>query len=275
MKLFRRLGFHTLFLTAIITLCHCLADTQVLAAATVERAREQFELSQDFYPSPTSNLPTIAADGLNILPNLIRNNITIANELGFSSVGEANPHPQPPDPNHAEVFPPPGLFLRGEDFPYLVFEIELRNLKNLGILPPGSGEGFLRSTTRLLVPITVGTEVKSSLTVRLITVNSGGREVKHFEVRRVGSKTLIQALTRERISLIKRLNHQVGTFLVQIPALNRDFLGYLNVNPADELGLHLIVLFRDQHYQEGKDLPARHILTVLAEEATNIDDNPQ
>jgi hypothetical protein len=258
--------FHILFLTAIISLSHCLSGTQVLAGP-VDDSRQAFGLTPDFtfaVNTDSEASASIAAKSLkNILPRLVRNN-TIATELGFDDMNELGQ-----SQNNASIFEqlPNGIHL-----PYLVFEIYLPNLQNLGIQPPGFGEDLLKPTGQLLVPISVHNKIKSSLSLRLFAVNLlNGQQKKKFEVRRWGSKTLIEALTEARV------RHQggMGTFLVQIPALNRDYLGYLDSTPAR--GLHLITLFEDQHFDAGKDLPAQKILKALVDEAktVTVDDGPR
>jgi hypothetical protein len=65
---------------------------------------------------------------------------------------------------------------------------------------------------------------------------------------------------------------------VQIPALNRDYLGYLNKKAADppsEKGLRLITLFVDQYFPAGRDMPAAKVLQMLVGEAKSLDGTPR
>jgi hypothetical protein len=199
------------------------------------------------------------ARGFNLLQSFIENNKELAQELGFQ-IGQ--------DKRVEDIIKDTKKLL---DNAFPVFEIHLDDLQNFS---PGSDpRHLLLFTNQLLFPIRDNQNVQSSLTIRFTLNKQSKMDDKQpgltWRPTRWGQKKLISLLTetqREQLATRK------PGFLVSIPSLNRDFLGY-----TDNLGIKLVPLTDDRllNLKQGKSVPAEKVLETLVEEARSLDDRPR
>lgn len=153
-----------------------------------------------------------------------------------------------------------------------VFEIHLDTLQ--GYSPATSTERLLLFTNQLLLPISAEKHgAKSSLTIRL-TLNKqekgkNNRPEITWTPTRWGQKNLIRILTAEQD--MDPVTRKPG-FLVSIPSLNRNFLGY-----KESKTIKFVPLDDDRllDLKRGESLLAEKVLEKLATEARRVDERPR
>jgi hypothetical protein len=188
--------------------------------------------------------------GLNIiLPKLLEGDEKHAQELGFQTGKDTI-----------------GIIKNSAAFP--VFEIHLNDL--LTFSPGKDVRQFLFYTSQLLLPIGVDNRVQSSLTIRFTLNESGGIEQKRvgrtWRPTRWGQPHLIHQLTTAQ----NQFANQKPGFLVSIPALNRNFLGY-----EENTVIKLVPLVRDRLFEKIESLSAEDAFGRLSAEAMSMDDAPR
>lgn len=194
------------------------------------------------------NAQRVANDSLRkILPDLLAGDEQHARQLGFgSNATEQNIELLP------KVFP--------------IYEVSLNKLR--AFEPSTNAQTLLTYTNQLLLPIGANKQVQSSVTVRSIPSGVGGMEqtakMEGWLPTRWGRPNLIRRLTKEQA----RLKSQ--GFLVSIPSLNRNFLGY-----EDNSAIQLIPLANDYLFEAGKSYLAHDVFKQLAQEAESMDGSPR
>ena len=195
-----------------------------------------------------------------VLPELIRSDDAFAARLGFT--------------NSNDVIP--GAHSVTLTIPYPVVIVDLDQLQGAQLTHPGIGAGIALiaqdtnwlirtnpdSSIRLapaqyLYPIQVDHKVASSV---MLAVDQN--ELPQWNIHRIGSSKLIRQ--------VYELQHPGGHFLVQVPALNRYYLGSI------AKGLHptftLTAIFDDPtiSMSRGDSLPALTVFKRLKLEAVRI-----
>lgn len=148
---------------------------------------------------------------------------------------------------------------------YPVFEIRLNDLRAFS---PGSDvEQLLFYTNQLLLSIGADKGTQTSLTIRFLHNEQDGTEQKPGTITwrptRWGRPNLIDHLTKAQH------NRPLG-FLVSIPSLNKNFLGY-----KDETVIKLVPLAKDHLLTEGQSYLAEDVFTWLSVEAKSVDNSPR
>lgn len=153
-----------------------------------------------------------------------------------------------------------------------VFEIHLDALQSYS--PGANTEHLLVFTNQLLLPISAETQrARSSLTIRLTLNKQDKVENSYPEITwiptRWGQKNLIRTLTEEQN--VAPATRKPG-FLVSIPSLNRNFLGY-----KENKTVKFVPLADDQllNLKKGESLLAEKVLEKIAEEARSVDERPR
>lgn len=142
-----------------------------------------------------------------------------------------------------------------------VFHIHLDALKNFQ--PDDNAGDLLVFTNRLLLPISLeDNQVQTSITIRL-TQNERDKSEVTWRPTRWGQKNLTRLLAEAQKHLPQ--TKQSG-FLVSVPALNRNFLGYL-----DNTAIKLVPLTTDQLFKQSEPVSVKDALGKLSEEAMNVD----
>jgi hypothetical protein len=178
-----------------------------------------------------------------VLPELVKTD-EIARELGFASIKDVIPE------FHEKA--------RASNVPFLVFDVNSETLRN----PAMNALDVPYFANQIMFPLTVNGETKSSITVRIA-------DPKRGRVTRWGSRKLI-------VELVKRRSEHAGkqSFLVRVPSLNRNYLGFIDGPPASRR-LRLVQLFRDQYFKAGETLPAAQVFARLSAEANRMSDAPR
>lgn len=163
-----------------------------------------------------------------------------------------------------------------EDIPnaFPVFEVRLNDLRTYS--PGRNLKTLLFYTNQLLLPLRADKQVQSSLTIRLALNRQDEVNQKRAEITwrptRWGQPNLIRQLTKVQAQLeTQNPNFKLG-FLVSIPSLNRNFLGY-----KDNVGIKFVPLVTNRHvkdpfFREGESLSAEEAFQRLSEEARSVDD---
>jgi hypothetical protein len=190
----------------------------------------------------------VADDSLRtILPDLLAEDKEHAQQLGF----EKNS-------------PRQDIALLPNVFP--IFEVGLNQLR--GFAPNTNSKTLLTYANQLLLPIGRNKQVQSSVTVRFIPSGSNGvdQQTKNdgWRPARWGRPHLIRRLTEEQAHL------KAQGFLVSIPSLNRNFLGY-----EDDSVVKLIPLANDYLFEAGESYLAHDVFKQLAQEAESMDGSPR
>ena len=158
------------------------------------------------------------------------------------------------------------------DYAFPVFEIHRNDLRTFS--PGTDAKQLLFYTNQLLWPIEAGNKrVQSSLTIRFISNEQGGIEQKTAKTTwsptRWGQRNLINQLATEQEKLDKQKKDFKG-FLVTIPSLNRNFLGYM-----DNTAIKFVPLVTDRLFKKGESLSAEYVFEMLSDEANSVDDSPR
>ena len=158
------------------------------------------------------------------------------------------------------------------DYAFPVFEIHRNDLRTFS--PGTDAKQLLLYTNQLLWPIKdADKEVQSSLTIRFISNEQGGIEQKTagttWRPIRWGQRNLIHQLATEQDRLDKQKKDFIG-FLAKVPALNRNFLGYM-----DNTAIKFVPLVTDRLFKKGESLSAEYVFEMLSDEANGVDDSPR
>ena len=156
-----------------------------------------------------------------------------------------------------------GAQLRAYAFP--IFEIHLNDLRAFS---SGSDvEQLLFYTDQLLFSIGVDKEAQTSFTIRFTHNEPDGTEPKGGTITwrptRWGRPNLIRQITDAQ----DKLATQKPGFLVSIPSLNRNFLGY-----KDNTVIKLVPLAKDHSLKAGESYLAKDVFAWLSVEAKSVDD---
>ena len=155
-----------------------------------------------------------------------------------------------------------------DEFP--IYEVSLRDLRSF--TADKEVNNLLVDTHQILFPIEVKGVVSSSVTVRsAIKRTDGIEQVDQGELwrpTRWGLSKLIAQLTIAKKDRLNENGSELRDFwLVSIPALNRNFLGY-----KDATGIKLVPLVPDKSLEP---LPAKQALLDLVPEAKSVDGSPR
>lgn len=190
----------------------------------------------------------IANDGLRtILPHLLAGDAKHAQQLGFEM-----------DVIDQDIELLPNVFP--------IYEVGLNQLH--AFTPNINPKALLTYSNQLLLPIGTNKRALSSVTVRFISsgVNEINQPVKNegWRPARWGRPNLIRRLMKEQ----KQLKTQ--GFLVSIPSLNRNFLGY-----EDDNVIKLIPLAKDYLFEAGESYLASDVFKQISAEAMGVDGSPR
>jgi hypothetical protein len=202
------------------------------------------------------------ATGLTILPKLLTRDRRHAQELGFQ-VGKDTK-------DTIEDIIKKGI--NPLDYAFPIFEIHLNDLRSF--TPGKDVKQLLFYKNQLLLPIGVDNDVhkqfQSSLTIQLTLDEPGENEQKRVGITwrpiRWGQPNLIRLLTNAQ----DQLTTQKRGFLVSIPSLNRNFLGY-----KEGTAIKFVPLVTDRLFNKEESLSAEDAFGRLSAEAINVDDTPR
>lgn len=166
-----------------------------------------------------------------------------------------------------------------EDIPnaFPIFEISLNDLRTFS--PGTDAKQVLIYTKQLLLPLSVDKQVQSSITIRLTRnkPDEPGQNGEAFAWRptRWGQPNLTRQLIKAQSLLQAQTPNLKLGFLVSVPSLARNFLGY-----KDNTGIKFIPLFtnqliRDPLFKDGESLSAEDAIKRLSYEARNVDERPR
>lgn len=163
---------------------------------------------------------------------------------------------------------------RAEEFIKNAFPIFEVNLKDIRDLASGKKDAnsLLFDSCQRLIPIQVGEEVKSSVTIRLIpgTQGESGQKEVSWRPTRWGLYKLTRQLTEAQKHLKEKTPGLQDFRLVSIPSLNRNFLGY-----KDDTEIKLVPLFPDRLFKADAPLSADEVFLGLAQEAKSTGARPR
>lgn len=144
---------------------------------------------------------------------------------------------------------------------YPVFEIHLDDLRAFS---PGSDVNqLLFYTDQLLLSIGTGKQAQTSLTIRFTHNEQQKPGTITWHPTRWGRPNLIHDLTKAQA------NRPLG-FLVSIPSLNRNFLGY-----KENTVIKLVPLAEDHLLKAKESYLAEDVFTWLSAEAKSVDNSPR
>jgi len=197
------------------------------------------------------------ARGFDILQELLKPDKTHAQELGFLI-----------DKGTIEDIVQ-DIIKGGKLRAYPVFEIQLDDLRTFS---PGSDVNqLLVYTSQILLSIGTKKQAQTSLTIRFTDNEQDGTEPKQgtltWRPTRWGRSNLIHQLTEAQNQ--PATQNKPG-FLVSIPSLNKNFLGY-----KDKTVIKLIPLVKDHLLKEGEPYLAEDVFTWLSAEAKSMDGSPR
>lgn len=152
---------------------------------------------------------------------------------------------------------------------YPVFEIHLNDLRAFS--PGSDAKQLLLYTDQLLLSIGTKKQAQTSLAIRFTHNEQDGTEQKQGTITwrptRWGRPNLIHQLTSAQDQ--PATQNKPG-FLVSIPSLNKNFLGY-----KDKTGIKLVPLAEDHLLKAGESYLADDVFTWLSAEAKSVDNSPR
>ena len=156
---------------------------------------------------------------------------------------------------------------------YPVFEIHLNDLRAFS--PESDVKQLLIYTDQILFSIGVDKEAQTSLTIRFTHNEQDGTEQKRGTITwrptRWGRPNLIRQITNAQDKLATQNPDLKPGFLVSIPSLNKNFLGY-----KEKTDIKLVPLSNDHLLTKGESYLAEDVFTWLSAEAKSVDDdNPR
>lgn len=181
--------------------------------------------------------------GVEILRRFVGKDELYANRLGFESLSQVT--------GERPVALPP--------FP--VFRIGLTQLRNYD----GNAASLLtqRGVTQFVVPLTVE---KRGEALSAITLRVGG-DKQPGKIIQWGSRNLIRQLSKRR----EKLGKDVSPFVLEIPAFNRLYLGYITAQKT----VMILPLSGLQPSKAVPEQPIEELFQTLATEARMVGEDPR